>query len=114
MTPKTVATIIFFFLITVYAFYQTHALAEGPEIILLEPTTPDSVTDPVVVISGIAERISHLFLNGRQIFTDKEGHFNEKLLLAPGFNSISLDARDRFDRVIAKKIEVFYESVKSD
>lgn len=106
--------VIFFALITVYAFYQTHALAEGPEIILLEPTTPNSVTDPVVIITGIAERIAYLSLNGQQIFTDKAGHFNEKLLLAPGLNSISLDARDRFDRVIAKKIEVFYEAVKAD
>ncbi len=111
LTPKAVAFSIFFLLIIIYAFYQTYALAEGPDIAMEQPTTNGTITDPLVTIAGQAERISHLFLNGGQIFTDESGHFREKLLLAPGYNLITLLAKDKFSREIERRIELVYSPI---
>lgn len=109
------ALVIFFLLIAVYALYQTHALAEGPNIVIEQPVTSGATTaDPVVTIEGQAERISHLFLNGGRIFTNEAGHFREKLLLAPGYNLISLIAQDKFDREIEREIELVYNPGTTD
>ena len=115
LTPKMIGIVVFFAVITVYAFYQTHALAEGPEIILEEPTVSSLVTtNPVLVIKGQAKQISRLYLNNWQIFTNQDGHFNEKLLLARGYNKVSLRAEDKFGREIASDFELVYKPSKKN
>ncbi|MEA1929622.1 MAG: hypothetical protein U9M92_01930 [Patescibacteria group bacterium] len=109
LSPKTISLALFFVLAVVYAFYQTHALAEGPEIIINQPVDNSTLEEPLVVVEGQATRIAHLFLNGGQVFTDENGHFTERLLLAPGYNLISLAARDKFDRVVEKRLELIYQ-----
>ena len=107
-----VAFVVFFLLIVIYAFYQTRALAEGPSIIVEQPVaSSQAITDPLVTIAGQAERISYLFLNGGRIFTDETGHFREQLLLAPGYNLITLLAQDKFNREIEREIELVYSPI---
>ena len=53
-----------------------------------------------------------LNLNGRQIYTDKNGHFSEVVILFAGYNVLELKARDKFGREQVTKMEVVYrESV---
>ena len=41
----------------------------------------------------------HITLNGRQIFTDKNGNFKEALVLENGYTVATLRAEDRYGRV---------------
>lgn len=57
-------------------------------------------TGRVIVLSGVAENVTSLTLNGRPIVTDREGNFSEGIVLENGYSVVSLDARDRFGREV--------------
>jgi hypothetical protein len=89
-----------------YGFFRGKDLLLGPVIIVSSPTNGASVTDSYLEVKGKAKRISRLFMNGKKITTDEQGNFTEILLLAPGYNIISLQAEDSFNRKTTKKLEL--------
>jgi len=91
-----------------YGYFQSRNFLYGPSITILEPVHGETYTDSLVNITGSAKRISYLELNDRQIFIDENSNFNEKLLLADGYNIMVLKARDRFGREETKTLEIVY------
>lgn len=91
-----------------YILYQTKNLIRGPEIVIESPAKSLISDKSNIEIKGTTERIAHLFLNGRRIFTDEGGRFVEKLLLAPGYNIIRLEAKDKFGRRTSQVLELVY------
>lgn len=80
-----------------YIAYQARFLLLGPQITFIE--TGQSPTEaPVTELVGKAQNITYLTLNGRAIFTDQHGVFNETLVLNEGYNLITLVAYDRYGR----------------
>ena len=59
-----------------YSYFKFHDLLAGPIITLYSPTDGTSLNKELVMVKGKAERISTIFLNGRKIFTDRQGAFN--------------------------------------
>ncbi|PSO46395.1 MAG: hypothetical protein BRC24_02205 [Parcubacteria group bacterium SW_4_46_8] len=100
--------ILFTFGIGVFAYYQSAALIRGPVVVITAPTNGKTFTSAPVTVKGTASHISYLSLNGRQIFTDTDGVFAERLLLAPGYNIITITAEDKFDRTRTKTLELVY------
>jgi hypothetical protein len=92
-----------------YFLYQGRGYLFGPKIVIDYPMPAEVVHDSFIKIKGQALNISSLSLNGRQIFTDEHGFFNERLLLGRGYNIIELTATDKFGRVIKEKREVILE-----
>ncbi len=83
--------------IVLYVMYQARFLLEGPELYLVDE--PDSVQNSQLVhLRGKASNISTINLNGRQIFTDRTGYFDEALLLENGYNIATIQATDRYGR----------------
>ena len=89
-----------------YAVFRLWALISGPSLIVTYPSDGATTSQALIVITGKANRISSLWLNDRQIFTDQEGKFEEPLLLASGYNIMTLRAEDRFGRKVGKKLEL--------
>jgi hypothetical protein len=108
LTSKHLIGLAFFFIIVGYASYQMHGIASGPALKIEAPLPATTVHSPLVTVSGQAKRIAHIYLNNSQIFTDEEGNFKEKLLLAPGYNILKLAVTDKFGRYVEKKLEVVY------
>ncbi|MDZ7726442.1 MAG: hypothetical protein U5L75_02580 [Candidatus Campbellbacteria bacterium] len=92
-----------------YAYYQSQPLMAGPEIAFSDPENGDVIKESPIEITGTAERISFIKLNGRQIYINESGVFEEKLPLLPGHNIIELQAEDRFGRVTTKRLNLMYE-----
>ena len=92
-----------------YAYSKSADFLEGPTIIILTPENGITVNHSLVEVKGTAEHIAHITLNGRQIFVTEEGFFSEQLLLSPGYNIITLEARDRFDREVKQTLELVYK-----
>lgn len=92
-----------------YAAWQGRHLLLGPE--LTVTNEPEVVqTGRVIFISGIADNVTALSLNGRPIVTDQAGNFTEGVVLENGYSMVSLDARDRFGREVHwEKPVVFVE-----
>lgn len=77
--------------------FQARFLLVGPRIsITEEPTSPQN--ERYASLSGNAENISRLWLNGRPIYTDMQGNFKEALILENGYTKVTLRAEDRYGR----------------
>ena len=48
-------------------------------------------------------------MNGKPVIVDKDGNFEEILLLSPGYNSTLFSAKDRFNRTTEYKLELVYK-----
>ncbi len=92
-----------------YSLFESNSLIKGPEIIISEPQSGSTVSTSSIAIIGQALRIQDITLNGRPILIDKEGNFSEIVLLAPGYNTSLLSAKDKFNRTIEYKLELVYE-----
>ena len=89
-----------------YSLFQAQKLITGPIIEVYTPQNGATYSQTLIEIEGRAQNVAHLNLNGRKIFTDKDGHFKEKLLLSPGYNIIKLDAVDKFKKYTEKTLEL--------
>ena len=90
-----------------YAGWQSRHLITGPELtIVAEPEVVQS--GRVIMLSGVAENVTSLTLNGRPIMTDRAGNFTEGIVLENGYSVVSLDARDRFGREVHWETPVVY------
>ncbi len=85
-----------------YGFYRARDFLMGPKITIEYPNDGEIIVNSYIEIRGAAKNISFLYLNDRQIFTDKNGLFKEGLLMARGFNIIEIKAKDKFNREIKK------------
>ncbi len=81
-----------------YIGFQARFLILGPQITVNEKL-PMTTASSTVRLAGSTANITRLHLNGRQIFTDQEGYFDELVALTPGVNIITVSAEDRYGRV---------------
>lgn len=106
---KFISIILFIIIIIGYALFQARSIATGPIINIHSPQNGASVDTSLIEINGVAKHISHISMNGRQIFTDDKGVFNEELLLSYGYNIITIRAKDRFNREVTEELELIYK-----
>lgn len=96
-------------IIIIYAYVQSRAIIEGPEIILESPIETTSSTS-LILVQGYVKNTKATTLQGRPIFIDTMGRFGEKLLLSEGYNIIVLTAVDAQGRTKRKTWEMVYEN----
>lgn len=97
-----------FLVIAGYAIYQSKNLIEGPVLNVLSPYDGQTFEKSLIDVRGKVKNISFITLDGKQIFTDEDGNFEEKLLLLPGTNIIEIDTKDKFDNVKKEVLRVVY------
>lgn len=99
---------LFLLLLLIFVYHQTRGLLVGVSISIESPKNGALVHESLLTVKGTAKKVAFISLNGRQIFTDENGVFEESLLLAPGYTIITLSAEDTFKRTVQKQIEVVY------
>ena len=90
-----------------YGLFNARNIILGPSIEILAPQAGAETADTTVMIRGIAKNITFVSLNERPILVDTSGIFEEKLLLSPGFNTIRVYARDRFNKETEEIISIY-------
>jgi hypothetical protein len=95
-------------IVLAYAYYQSRAVLEGPVIVITEPADGITATSSFIRIAGKSTHAKELRLDGRPIFIDTEGHFDERLLLFPGYNIIELTATDAQGRTATSTLHLYY------
>ncbi len=109
--PVRIALYLFFALLFAYALYEAWGMLYGPQIVIPEETIV--VHEAYTLISGRAERITELRLNGARIPVTEEGEFSEAYLLAPGTNYLILEALDARGRSTEETVTIIYEAPPS-
>ena len=80
-----------------YALFQARFLLAGPVITFINlPAVVQN--ERLIMLEGTAQNIVRMTLNGRQIYTDKNGHFKEALILENGYTIATIQVQDRYGR----------------
>ena len=93
-------------IITLYALSRSFNYIHGPNIEVFQPIDGSSISSTTVTIIGRADRINTLSLNGKTVFIDQSGNFNETIAIFSGINILTLDARDQFGREVKRQLEL--------
>lgn len=91
-----------------YAFTQARAFLLGPRLSLISPEDNAEVRDARLIISGKARNVTAVLVEGREVVLREDGTFRESLLLAPGYSTIEIRARDKFGSTVRNERRVFY------
>lgn len=97
---------LFFLAVLGYAYYEARGLLWGPHIFVTWGSS--EVHEQYVKITGRADHISELRVDGTPISVTKDGSFEVPYLLAPGANHIMFDARDSYGHTSSKTVEIVY------
>jgi len=103
----------FFILILFYAYFEARDILFGPKIHINAPAQGIVVDEKFVTITGKAENISQIWMNGRLIPVTEDGIFEEAMLLTEGHNRIVLQAKDKTGRETSENVQVVYTPKKS-
>lgn len=106
INPRRLIFLTLFLVLTAYSLYQGRFLLLGPRIWVDNIQDGETVLEPVVTVAGRAKNVAWLSLNDRQIFTDEDGYWSEKLAVSKGVSFITLKARDRFGHEVSKNLQV--------
>ena len=98
--------VIFFLIVIGYAYYEARGMLYGPVISL--PSESIQSTERFITVSGKAERINTLRMNGVAITVTEDGAFEEPYLLAPGLNRIIFDAEDKYGNTSQEVLQIVY------
>lgn len=95
-------------LLAAYVAFQGRFLIMGPQIEFISPKDAQIVPSSTVELKGRAFNAAWITLNGKQIYTDKQGFWEETLLLSPGVSIMTVIVRDRFGREKAESIRIIF------
>jgi hypothetical protein len=101
-------------LLILYSLYQARVLLFGPQIWIDSHKDGEVLENSLVEIKGGAENIAWISFNDRQIFTDEEGRWEEKLIVSEGSSIITLKARDRFGRETEETLLLFLPEIPEE
>jgi capsule polysaccharide export protein KpsE/RkpR len=110
---KTFIAIAVIIIIIGYTLFNSRLFIKGPQIIIDSPENGAVISDkPLINISGKAINISHIEINGRQIYIEENDAFSESLLLDSGYNIIQITAEDKFGREVKQVLQLAYNGPK--
>ena len=114
-TTKRIITVItvtaIALLVSGYSYFASHNLIQGPTIAILTPKESSFATSSVE-IKGVAQRVNSITLDDRPIFIDEQGNFDETVLLALGYNVVSIEGQDKFGKKTDLTLQ-FYRNLNS-
>lgn len=98
-----------FLFIILYTVFQTKAISRGVDLVIEGLTDGSSLNEDIVSVSGKATHATHLLINGKETVIDENDNFALELALSPGYNIITIEAEDRFEKKTKEVYRVLYE-----
>jgi len=98
LTTRHTILLILGVLFTIYCLFQARFLILGPGVAIESPGDGFVANSSLIMLSGTARNAAWLSLNDRQIYTNEEGQWSEKLILSEGLSIMTVRVRDRFGR----------------
>jgi hypothetical protein len=97
---------VFFLIILGYAYFEARGILFGPSIDVT--SNVEQVSDPYIEIKGSTAHIAQLSMDGASVPVTESGAFDVPYVLAPGYNRIVLDAKDKYGKSTERVIEIVY------
>lgn len=104
---------LFWALILLYFIYEASFFILPAKIILYSPANDFTTSQPELIISGKVIRTKMLFINNQEIAFEKDGSFNEKIILSPGVNNIEFNTVNVLGYSTILTRQIIYTPVES-
>jgi hypothetical protein len=88
-----------------YGIFQARVLIQGPALAVHTPTPGETLTSTLYTVTGKAENITGLTINGKAVLTNSEGSFSHTLATPDGYGIILVEAHNRFGHSVSRRIE---------
>lgn len=116
ITPGLVlatVTVVFVTLFFGYVIYQYRSFAGAPILIIDQPQTDLTVSDPLLNVVGRTDPDAIVSLNGQEITTGERGTFSAHITLAEGVNTLNFVAENKLGKTnkVTRTIVVRPEAV---
>ena len=102
ITPKRISLIVFvLFLILVglYFYREIGFLTKAPALEVSQPPTDITIKQETFEIIGTTDPSAYLTVNDKEVYINKEGNFKTEVNLLEGVNTITIQAKNRFDKI---------------
>ncbi len=98
-----------FVVIGIYTVLKMKDVIWGVDVVVRGVVDGETVTEPKITLEGNARNIKLLTINDRIIGVGENGEFRDSLLLAPGYNIVSIKGDDKFGKHIRHEYRVVYK-----
>ncbi len=109
---KIASITLFFLFIVIFAFLRSHDIIFGVKIKNVNIEDGATLTDNVLKVTGNARNAISLTLNDREISVNREGDFDETIILLSGYNIVNIKARDKFGYIDEKNYKLMFTPVQ--
>lgn len=112
ITPRIVTTTfgaVVVLIVGYYLWHQINSFNSKPYLLISSPSMDSVVDNGEITVEGETEREISVEINGVEIYVDADGKFKEKISLQPGKNEITIEAKNRFDKVTKESVNIFYQ-----
>ena len=106
---KFISLSLLFVVIIFYGIWKGRDLIFGIHLDISGIQNNETVTDPVLNLSGSAYHAVSITINGRIVSIEENGDWHDVIALLNGYNVVSISARDKFNRTITKIFTVNYQ-----
>ena len=108
-SPKKSLLILLGIVFFCYCLFQARFIILGPQVSITSPEDGETLASSIVLVTGKAHNAAWISLNGRQIFTDENGLWEEKLIVSPGTSIMTVTVRDRFGRESEESVRIIFK-----
>lgn len=112
LTPKRISLIVFvlfLILIGLYFWREIGFLTKAPALEVSQPPTDITIKQETFEIIGTTDPSAYLTVNDKEVYIDKEGNFKTEVNLLEGINTITIQAKNRFDKTNEIIRRIIYE-----
>ncbi|HDY72614.1 MAG TPA: hypothetical protein ENH90_00390 [bacterium] len=112
ITPKRISLIVFvLFLILVGLYFHREIgfLTKAPALEVSQPPTDITIKQETFEIIGTTDPSAYLTVNDKEVYINKEGNFKTEVNLLEGVNTITIQAKNRFDKINEIIIRIIYQ-----
>jgi hypothetical protein len=106
---KFASLTILFLIIIFYGIWKGRDLIFGIHLTINGIQNNETVTHPVLELSGNAYHAVSITINGRIVSIEEDGAWHDIIALLNGYNVINISAKDKFGRIITKEFTVNYK-----
>ena len=100
---------ILFAFIGIYSIFQIKALAQGVNLDIRGIVDGAVFNKDNLMLEGLALHANLITINGKEVSVDQDSNFSEELVLSPGYNIITIEAQDKFNKKSKEIYRVIYE-----
>jgi len=117
ITPKLITLLLslsVFAVLGYYFYHQVNSFNSKPYLYVESPAADEVVKERELTVKGKTEEDATLRINGQDVSVGGDGLFSQKITLSEGRNLLVIEARNRFNKMDQKEINIVYENPNPD